>query len=446
MLKSTLQKNEETTNLPKAGSFLLKQTDLYLAPFLTHLDTKIDARLVRTFRALFCTILLHRDTRLGLVISELGKFICGIRHAAAGTKRISNLLRCCKWTHQDIADYTLEQVDTYFQDLRGQGKRVLMLWDDSEVEKNESWLSGGLCSVPSSKGRRLTRIRKGFYGKHRRINVPGYHWSAAVMTAWGEKCQSALMRWWTTRGRHKDNADNIFYCMLRDLSERFGNLVVHVFDRGYANLPTLERLWKFNQFFIVRWKTNHLLQMQDGQIKQTHLVIRSYKSKNYRTVWDKERKKTRRVGIAYAPVWHPQHPDKQLFIVIVRDKKKHQKPMYILTNLHLDSIGMAWQIFFEYMHRWSIEQTFRFMKTELAIESVRLWFFNNKLKLFALVGMVYDFIIRLARKWKGWALIIVHNYCPRTGKRQRKINSVPLYRFRSAISEILKIGFYQNSG
>ena len=446
MLRSTLQKNEETSNLPNAGQFLLRQTTRYLNPFLVRLDEKIDRRLVHTFRSLFIAILLHRNTKLGLIISELGKFICGIHHAPAGTKRISNLLRSKKWTHEDIADYTLDQVEQYYQDLRRRGKRILLLWDDSVVEKAESWRSGGLCPVASSKGKRLTRIRPGFYNKHKRISVPGFHWSAAVMTTYGEKCQTALMRWWTTRGKHKDSSDNIFYGMLRDLSERFGNLVVHVFDRGYANLPTLERLWKFDQFFIVRWKTNQLLRMENGLVKKTHLVIRSYKSKDYRTVWDKERKKTRRVGIAYAPVWHPQHLDKQLFIVIVRDKKKHQSPMYLLTNLQLDSVGMAWQVFFEYIHRWSIEQAFRFMKTELAIESIRLWFFQNRLKLFAIVSLVYDFIICLARRWKGWALMVVRNYCPRTGKRQRKTNSVPLYRFRSAISEILKIGFYQSSG
>jgi hypothetical protein len=38
-----------------------------------------------------------------------------------------------------------------------------MLWDDSRLEKAESWFLEGLCSVESSKAKRLTRIKKGYY-------------------------------------------------------------------------------------------------------------------------------------------------------------------------------------------------------------------------------------------------------------------------------------------
>ncbi len=49
------------------------------------------------------------------------------------------------------------------KELEQKGKRPLLLWDDSRIEKHESWVCEGLCSVLSSKEKRLTRIRRGFF-------------------------------------------------------------------------------------------------------------------------------------------------------------------------------------------------------------------------------------------------------------------------------------------
>ena len=446
MFKTILQNKERLSKQPNSSQFVLRQSHQFLLPILEKLDTKIDVRLVRTFLDVFIAILSFRNKSLSLVLSELGGYVCGFKKSAAGTKRISNLLRSLKWKSQDIKDFRLEEGKTRWHQLRQKGKRVLMLWDDSVLEKPESWLSQGLCSVNSSKAKRLTRIKRGYYHNFKkRINVPGFKWSAIVITAWREKPSTIMMEWWTTRGKYKDLGDNVFYKMLKTMAANFGNLVVHVFDRGYASLANLERLWKFNQHFIMRWKKNHNLLMFNGLIKKTHLVSRSYKPMNYRTVWDKERKKNKRISVSYAPVFHPEHPDKPLFLVIVRDKNNYTSPMYILTNLHLDSCGMAWEVVFNYMQRWSIEQTFRFMKTELGIESIRVWFFESRLKLLAILSLIYDFIIRLATRWKAWAKALVNTWCHRTGKRHQN-NSVSLSRFRHALSLVILALIFQNSG
>jgi hypothetical protein len=54
----------------------------------------------------------------------------------------------------------------------------------------------------------------------------------------------------------------------------------------------------------------------------------------------------------------------------VRDTKNYQSPLYLLTSLPVESAKDAWEICHSYMHRWNIEQAFRFAKTELAIESL----------------------------------------------------------------------------
>jgi hypothetical protein len=67
-------------------------------------------------------------------------------------------------------------------------------------------------------------------------------------------------------------------------------------------------------------------------------------------------------------------------LVACRDAKKAQEPMYLLTNCEVKTKGQAWKILFSYMRRWAIEQTFRFNKSELALESPRLWFWENRQK------------------------------------------------------------------
>ena len=161
-------------------------------------------------------------------------------------------------------------------------------------------------------------------------------------------------------------------------------------------------LIKFRQDFLIRWKKNHLLAHSLKGTKKTHLLARSFKAFAYKTVWDKERKKSKRISIAWTAVQHLDHPDNQLFIVIVRDKHNYNSPMYLITSLTIENAKDAWEICFSYMHRWSIEQAFRFGKSELAMESPRLWFWHNRLKLMAIVTLVYDFLLKLLRQWKAW--------------------------------------------
>lgn len=102
-----------------------------------------------------------------------------------------------------------------------------------------------------------------------------------------------------------------------------------------------------------------------------------------------------------------------------------------------------------YARRWQIEQSFRFSKSELAMESCRLWFWENKLKLLHIVTLVYAFLlslleVQLEEKIKE----LLRQGCHRTGKRCREA-STPLYRIRLALSNLLnqlRFDPNQNSG
>lgn len=446
MFKEHLQNtSKESKDYNKASTFLLRQAQSYLKPFLDDLDAQIDKRLVNTCYNLFISILIFRHTKMGLLLSELGAYICGPAHAPAGTKRISNLLRSKKWTHQLIDRYFFKKTRSRVKQMQSRGQRPLLLWDDSRIEKPESWFIQGLCSVFSTTAQRMMKIKRGFYRPPMgRVCVPGFKWTAVMLSCIGGVPSVCQMSWWTTRGKFKEDGANIIYRLFRLIHSQLGRLT-HVMDRGYANEKMLEWLFNFEQDFIIRWKKNYLLRHVVKGEKKTHLLARSFKAQSSKLVKDKQRHKSKRVTITWAEVTHPQFPDEEVWLVIARDKHNFNSPMYILTSIPVEDKASAWEIFFSYIHRWEVEQGFRVCKSELAIQSPRLWWWENRLKLLAIVALVYDFLLQLIRGWKAWVQGFFKKWCHRTGDRYRTA-SIPIYRLRIAIHWCLFFLMAQNSG
>jgi hypothetical protein len=78
----------------------------------------------------------------------------------------------------------------------------------------------------------------------------------------------------------------------------------------------------------------------------------------------------------------------------------------------------------------------RYGKAELAMESPRLWSWQNRLKLLLIVALAYAFLLTLldpllddVRQW------LLRNWCHRTGKRSQDALT-PLYRLRAALSRL----------
>lgn len=447
MMYTLLQRKKEEEDISNAGSLILLKGEKFLAPLLAVLDAYIDKRLVRTFYDVCLSILRFRNRSFGLVLSELGGYVMGFRQAAAGTKRISNLLRSRKWDHHMIEDFWLREAARRYSSLRRSAQRILFLWDDSVLEKPESWFVEGLCSVASSKAKRLTRVKPGYYTPPRqRLCVPGFEWSAVMMTTLKAVPSLVTMRFWTTRGKHFTDRKSVFIHLLKRLVQCFPQGVTHVLDRGYADSSLLLRLQQYRQAFIVRWiKKYHLLGL-DGVLKNAAEHTRSaLGTASIRLIYDAPRRCLRRATLTFLPLCLPQDPQHVLYLLACQDGKRRQQPMYLLTNQIIQTKAQAWQVLFSYMRRWNIEQTFRFAKSELAMESPRLWFWENRLKLWAIVACVYAFLLHLLTNWNALARTWINTCCHRTGKRHLD-TQMPLYRLRLAILVLLNEVVAQNSG
>ena len=447
MYKTLYEDKTRFSEYKTGQQVMLHRISHYLEPFITDLTCRLDIRLVRTFYDAFVSIIIFRNASKGLLLSELGKYITGAQHSPAGTKRLSNLFRSKNWLSDHLEAVHLERAKVYVREQESKARRLLCFCDDSMIEKPESWFSEGLCPVYSSKAARLTRIKRGYYNKPTsRICVPGFEWTGMVIGSLGIAPILGLMKWWTTKGKNKECRDNIFYRLIKQIKENFGSSLTFVLDRGYADFPTLDRLTKHQQHFIIRWKNTLILKDGTGKELNTWRICHGKKGLHKRRVRDKERQRFVLVEIIYQAVFHPELPDIQLYLIVVRNKSfVHQQPMYLLTDIETDSTGIAWELFFSYIKRWDIEQAFRFNKSELGIQSCRLWEFENRLKVMALVTLVYDFLLQTWREHNAKARLWINAWCPRTGNKLREIK-MPLYRLRAAFANAIELVFAKNSG
>jgi hypothetical protein len=211
----------------------------YVQPLVVQLDELLDKRLVATFVGLLNCILRLRHQKYGLLLSELGAKLLSPDKAPAGTKRISNLIRSENWQHHLLEEFLFQKAMSQLQHWLKEQKRVFALWDESVIEKHETMQSQDLCAVRSSKAKRLTRIRPGYYQKccDKTIHVAGLQWSGVLLTTLKDAPCLLSFRWWTTRGKHVTNQGLVDQQLLKVLVERLADSVVHVFDGGYGPQP-----------------------------------------------------------------------------------------------------------------------------------------------------------------------------------------------------------------
>jgi Transposase DDE domain len=414
----------------------------YLSGLVEQLDALLDKRLVRTFVGLVACILRFRNRHQGLVLSELGGKLLSPAQAPAGTKRISNLLRNKNWQDKLINLFLWQKATSQVEEWLKAEQTIYALWDESVVEKHETMQSKHLCAVRSSKAKRLTRIRPGFWKKpcSSPIYVAGLNWSSILLTTLTDVPQLATFRWWTTRGKHLTDLAKVHQQLLQEIKEKLADVVVHVFDRGFASTSWLAKLLYQHQRFILRWKSSYKLVNGKGEEKKTYLHSVGKRASSEKQLLDTKTRQKKTVKLLFMSVGLPLLADYSLTLIICRTKRKRQ-PWYLLTSEPVTPDEQAWQVVFAYGRRWQIEQAFRFNKAELALESPRLWFYENRLKLMMIVALLYGFLLSLLKVDSLQELFRVA--CHRTGNRYKEA-SVPIYRARLALSFLLDYLFFRD--
>ncbi|PVY38874.1 transposase [Pontibacter virosus] len=363
--------------------FFSHRLEVFLSPFLVRLDELLDRRLVLTFRGLCQALVRHRSCSSALLLSELGGVLLSPGKAPAGTKRLSNLLRSKNWSSEAISDYLAEGAQQYVEGLLEQGRELpLLLWDESVQEKTESLQSEGLCAVRSVKAKRQLRIKKGYYDPPTRqpVHVPGFRWVDLLCCGRWAPPRLARFAWWTGRGKNATSLAQVLLSLLLWARKTFGKAVLHVFDRGYASSKWLGLLLARGDRFLLRWPSSYKLVDVKGLAKNAYRFSVGRKASSSRVVRDMVRKVTYRRSLVWQRCLHPAY-DQPLTLIICRPGRKGRQPWYLLTSEEVKSDRDAWQLVFAYARRWQVEQAFRFNKSEMGMESCRLWFWDNRMKL-----------------------------------------------------------------
>jgi hypothetical protein len=291
-----------------------------------------------------------------------------------------------------------------------------------------------LCAVRSVKARRLKRIKAGYYNPPggRPVFVPGFHWFQVVVTGLKGAPSLAHFHWWTTRGEAASKMRDEEGAVLVHLAERWGSQVIHVWDRGFAGAPWLLQAFRARLRFIVRWKKANYLIDERGQRRIASDISRRKRSVDHRMIYDAKRRCQRKTGIVFFRVQLPDAPYLPLWMIVLRPGAGRQ-PWFLLTNEYITSVDDAWRIVLGYNRRWQIETTIRFDKSELAIESIRIFDWQARKKLMLILAIVHAFLLSLLAPvfdyLRAWLL---DTWCHRTGKRSRSA-AAPLYRLRLAL-------------
>ena len=424
----------------RQGQQMADLLELFIGPLGGWLDARLDRRLVRTFFLALAAMVRLRHGRSGLLLSELGAHIISPDRAPAGTKRLSNLLRSPKRSHDLLEGLLWHRAELRLTQLGEQGETALAIWDESVLEKPESIALVGTVSRPFQQGRAPQAHQTGLLPSPRR--------SAGIRARYAMAHRHASWDVGSARsGRHglvdqsrplASHRREQGTQLLSQCANRWQQRVIHVFDRGYAGIPWLRELRGHRLRFIVRWPTRYHLIDDKGE-RPAWQITRGKRSQDYRQIWDCNRRQYRKTGaighgIRAVPVRHPQMDD-DLWLVVSRPGKGRQ-PWYLLTNEPMHAIDDAWRVVLAYARRWQVEMCYRSGKTDLAMESPRLWFWENRLKLLLMASLVYAFILSLLTPpLAPLVQEILRHWCHRTGERHRQA-AIPLSRLRSALSSL----------
>src|SRR3989440_1999029 len=416
------------------SQFWAEQLATYLAPYRERLDAYLDRRVVGNLTATIAAIV---QTRTELTTSELGSVLCGPAHADAGTQRLQRALHHQGWEAEVIEEVLWEEAEKSRHQMQQQGETPLCIWDSSVLEKPESEKLQGLGAVRSRRVRRLTRSRKGLFNQPSRlpVSVRGFEWESLLLLGQSGVPQVVAMKWWSRHKGVPGQQRQQQQVLLSQVAQRWGRQVRHVFDRCSGNGPWLWLLCRYLLRFVVRWKKGHKLIDASGQERKAWEIARGKRAwGEARLLWDTHCRVYRSTRVLALPVHHPEYQG-PLWLVVVR-QGRGREPWYLLTNEPVETAEQAWDLTFSYVRRWKIEESFRFQKSDLQIDSLRLRAWEPRRKMLLLVTLAYGFLLWLLSPplWLARSKLLLH-WCQRADWRLWRAK-VPVYRLRWALSRL----------
>ncbi len=272
----------------------------------------------------------------------------------------------------------------------------------------------------------------------------------AGLTTQGNAPLLACCRWWsppapgdpeTPPAGHEQAATETQ--LVLDLVRRWGARVLVVADRGFARRPLLDVLLDRHARFVIRWPKRYRLVLRTPPALPARTATNAWrlmagrKPWGHETIWDAKRRERLTVAFFAVPVWLPDGPGaaRQLWLVVSRGRRGTE-PWRLLTSELIRSTEDARRIVCAYARRWQIEVAFRFSKSDLGVESVRVHQWDHRCKLLTLLTLAYAFLIHLLATQPDTVRLLLRLGCHRTGQHADAA-TLPLYRLHAAVAYLL---------
>jgi hypothetical protein len=149
---------------------------------------------------------------------------------------------------------------------------------------------------------------------------------------------------------------------------------IFVLDRGGDRRRLYEQLLKDDgsvRFIIRQRGDRHLL--SGGKLRETLELAVQCKTPYAETVIRQKdgREKAYFIQFGFCPVRLPEHPERQLWVVVV--KGFGDKPLMLLTTEPMSrNRKVLWWVVQAYLTRWRVEDTIRFIKQSYNVEDIRV--------------------------------------------------------------------------
>ena len=406
-----------TLSLAQAREMLVEQFSAFLGPFLQQMETRLEHRLVRSLGQALRAILAHPRPEQALMLTTFAE------QTAPGTKLIHTVKRFFRLLHhpslkaEAIAEWSLE--------------RATQLWGDPANEL--VIVDGSVLTKPYAKEMEyLARVKNPLEKLGGPKTVPGYWVLLGVRTSLA-KGMAQMLSWrvWSSKEVGFLSQNQVEEEFFQGLLERVRRRAVFVLDRGLGRFALLGQLAEQSARFVARVSINRDFAVDEESM--IHLRVLAYRLPlTYeRQVYDPFDKKEKLCRFAYRRVKRPGIPGE--LTLVVQWLEGLAEPWLLLTNEAVRNEAEAWRIVAIYWRRMAVEESLRFLKSEVGLESFRVREFAAIQRVVALGMLVYSFLIELLEVGG----VLVRRLCRAARWLGLKRERETVYKLRWAISLLL---------
>jgi hypothetical protein len=215
---------------------------------------------------------------------------------------------------------------------------------------------------------------------------------------------------WSSQSEAFVSENDVLKQTITDIAVKTDYKGVHVIDRGGDRGVILSHYFAMpEQKFVIRMNSRHLTNADDLVTWRTGHRGRDRKELPFEASIQREspmhdrRRATMHLRYSYEPVQVTaikDSKDHKLFLVTAWSETS-SRPMELLTSIPITSAEQALQIIINYLSRWSVEETYRFLKSGSGLEGMRYFSFGALQNITKACFIVASMLARMAR-FSNW--------------------------------------------